>query len=153
MKATKISDDNERLVKLETVVGSFNERFDKLENTLVAVNNVLNSSKQTNWPLIFAAITVILSTVSILWFAAIRPITSDVDRSAIAAEKLATAVLIQNDKIADQKNEIVSLSSQVRQDRADIDYMQLHGTAQTSIRLGIIEYKLFGYNNGSLMLK
>jgi methyl-accepting chemotaxis protein len=90
------SNTGERIGKLETTVEGFHEQFRSMNATLEKIQDSLSSSKQTNWATVIAAIVLGLA----LWAAAIRPINNDVERQALAAEKIAEAVLVQNDKIS-----------------------------------------------------
>jgi methyl-accepting chemotaxis protein len=90
------SNTGERIGKLETTVEGFHEQFRSMNATLEKIQDSLSSSKQTNWATVIAAIVLGLA----LWAAAIRPINNDVERQSLAAEKIAEAVLVQNDKIS-----------------------------------------------------
>jgi hypothetical protein len=96
MDAMKISNTNERIGRLETEVEGFHDQFHSINLTLEKIQDSLSNSKQTNWATVIAAIVLGLA----LWAAAIRPINNDVERQSLAAEKIAEAVLIQNDKIS-----------------------------------------------------
>jgi hypothetical protein len=72
-----------------------------------------------------------------LWAAAIHPIAADVERSALAADKLAAAVLVQNDKINEARSDVSDLQLLIRVMQKDLDKI---ASENLDKRLALIEH-------------
>ena len=81
--------------KVESQIDTLTTGFVTLNAKVDKIFDVVNRSQKTDWNTIFAGCLVI----GALYAATIRPVENDVDRSNKTAEKLAEAVLVQNDKI------------------------------------------------------
>ena len=96
---------NERLTKVETEVAGIREEMSgmwrSIKDTKDAVDKVgqaIADSNKTDW-MTFATVGGLIITVVVgLYAAAIHPIAADVERGNRTADKLAEAVLIQNEK-------------------------------------------------------
>jgi outer membrane murein-binding lipoprotein Lpp len=93
----QIDKDNnhaERIGKLETAVTGINNQLDDITSLLRTMGNEISKSRRTDWSVVFAGALV----VGGLWAAAIHPISSDVERTSMAADRLAQAVVVQNER-------------------------------------------------------
>lgn len=89
----------ERIGVLESSVKGLYGEFTDIRGTLRTIQESISRSKETNWSVILAGIAIIGS----LWLAAIRPITQDIERQNITAKEIATAVLVKEEKITQQR--------------------------------------------------
>lgn len=99
----------ERLTKLESSSDSFQADLRDIKITLIKIQDSISVSTRTNWGVIFSGIAVLVG----IYAAAVRPIALDVERQQKEADKLAIAVLVQNEKINSIINDMVKISSQV----------------------------------------
>ena len=91
------SNHGERIGKLETAVAGIDHKLDDMTIVMRAVQNEFSKSRKTDWSVVWAGALV----AGALWAAAIRPVQSDVERTSAAADNLAKAVVVQNDKQSD----------------------------------------------------
>lgn len=120
----------ERLGRLETSVES-------LASSVKALADSYASSRQTNWGVVASFAVVVLA----LYAAAISPIHADVERAAAGAERLASAVLLQNDNIQKLQIEQALQHGDAERLRADFNAVRDQGSPITDKRLAILEYK------------
>jgi archaellum component FlaC len=131
-------DNNERIGRLETSVEGLQKQFDSFGKSLANIEHSISRGKETNWSVIFAGIAIVGS----LWLAAIRPITQDIERGNGAAKDIATAVLVKEEKITQQRIDFEKLSKDVSQLRELLTDTRLAGSPITDKRLTLIEFRL-----------
>ena len=90
---------NERLTKVETKVENIGIELEGMWKTLRAIQDAIGRTGKWDW-MTFVGIA---GLIMCLWAAAIHPISADVERAAASADKLAQAVLIQNEKFEAEK--------------------------------------------------
>lgn len=113
---------NERLTKVETQVASMNAELGGIWKTLRDIQDSLNKSQKTDWQTIFIGLTVI----GALYMSAIHPITADVERTGKAADKLAEAVIVQNDKASAEKIARIVADADADKRLALLEYQMNH---------------------------
>ena len=131
-------DNNERIGRLETSVEGLQKQFDSFGKSLANIEHSISRSKETNWTVIFSGIAIVGS----LWLAAIRPITQDIERGNGAAKDIATAVLVKEEKITQQRIDFEKLSKDVSQLRELLTDTRLADSPITDKRLTLIEFRL-----------
>jgi len=96
---------NERLTKVETEITGIREEMSGMWRALNSTKDsidklatIINQSNKTDWQTLVAIFGLIIVIGGAAYAAAIHPIISDVERGNKAAEQLADAVLIQNQK-------------------------------------------------------
>lgn len=131
-------DNNERIGRLETSVEGLQKQFDSFGKSLANIEHSISRGKETNWSVIFSGIAIVGS----LWLAAIRPITQDIERGNGAAKDIATAVLVKEEKITQQRIDFEKLSKDVSQLRELLTDTRLADSPITDKRLTLIEFRL-----------
>jgi hypothetical protein len=91
----------------------------------------------TFWMTFATMAGLLLTLIGCLWAAAIHPIAADVERSALAADKLAAAVLVQNDKINESRSYVSDLQLLIRVMQKDLDKIDSENLDK---RLALIEH-------------
>ena len=81
--------------KVESQIDTLTTGFVTLNAKVDKIFDAVNRSQRTDWQTIFAGLIV----VGALYASAIRPIENEVSRADLTSNKLADAVIIQNDKI------------------------------------------------------
>ena len=130
--------NNERIGRLETSVEGLQKQFDSFGKSLANIEHSILRGKETNWSVIFSGIAIVGS----LWLAAIRPITQDIERGNGAAKDIATAVLVKEEKITQQRIDFEKLSKDVSQLRELLTDTRLADSPITDKRLTLIEFRL-----------
>jgi tetrahydromethanopterin S-methyltransferase subunit G len=113
MEIMETNQGNERLTKVETKVDNITVELTGMWKALRDIQDSLNRSGKTDWMTLIALCGFLLTLIGCLWAAAIHPISADVERAAMSADKLATAVLIQNDKVASNASDLKALKADV----------------------------------------
>jgi len=132
------ANESERIGKLETAVEGIRADFDSLDRKVEKVLDAVNRSQRTDWQTIFAGLIVI----GALWASAIRPINADVEKQAVAAAKLAEAVLVQNKSIGELQVDLRGQSRDMASMEKDIDLIRQYGTPVTDKRITVLEYRM-----------
>ena len=139
------NDSNEgRLARAETEIKGFHDEmrgmWAAVKDTKDAVDKLataFSDSNKTDW-MTFATISgLVLTLIGCLWATAIHPIAADVERSALAADKLAAAVLVQNDKINESRSDVRDLQLLIRVMQNDLDKI---ASENLDKRLALIEH-------------
>lgn len=131
-------DVSERLGRLEAEFAAVTRDVGEIKTALGTIQDAVMRGQRTNWPVMIGASALLLS----LWAAAIRPLDNDLIRQQVSAERLATAVLIQNDKIASAEREATRQLVLIQTVIADVTYMREHGTPSADRRLALLEQKM-----------
>jgi prefoldin subunit 5 len=105
------NDHGQKIAALETSVKSLHGELGEIKAAVSSIATTLQNTRETNWATIFAGVAVLVSVIAALWAAAINPLNHDLDRLASEKEKLAEAVLVQNNKMQDLKDQVVELKS------------------------------------------
>lgn len=109
---------NERLTKVETQVASMNVELGGIWKALRDIQESLNKSQKTDWQTIFIG----LSIIGALYASAIRPIAADIARAGQTADKLAEAVLVQNEKADTEKIDRIKAEADADKRLALLEY-------------------------------
>ena len=136
---------NERLTKVETEVAGIREEMAGMWRAQTATKDavdklaaVISDSNKTDWMTFATVAGLVLTLVGCLWAAAIHPISDNVDRAAQAADKLATAVLVQNDKVSEAHADIRDLKLLAELEQKEIAKLTDEGSPVTITKLALL---------------
>lgn len=138
MNEIETNHGNERLTKVETEVSGIREEMVGMWRTLRDIQDSLNKANKTDWNTIFAGLVLL----GALWASAIHPISADMERTSRVADKIAEAVIIQNNRIDANDTQEKLTTAEVAALRTTVQYMNEHGTTGSDKRLAIIEMRL-----------
>lgn len=127
-----------RVSRLETVVGTIHEDLSDLKKEIKNLSDSLSKGSQTNWTLVFAGIALMGG----LYAAAIRPLTSEIERQDRDSNKLAEAVLLQNNKVGDLQLEMIKGTVEREALMEKVQTISDYGSPIADKRLTILEYRL-----------
>ena len=113
---------NERLTKVETQVIAMNNELTGISKTLRDIQDAVNKGQKTDWTVFLMA----LALIGTLWAAAIHPIAADIERSNKASERLAEAVIVQNDKASEERIERLKADAEADKRLALIEFQLTH---------------------------
>ena len=135
-----------RVSSLETSVGNLHEDLSGVKLELKNIATILGAKNKTDWSIILTAGILILG----FYAAAIRPMSADIDRESLNAEKLALAVLEQN-KVSNGIDHHQGIDeTNFTNLKNDVERLDRVGPALTDNRLSVIEEKM-GLPNRSAM--
>jgi hypothetical protein len=137
-QANQRNSNEERIGVLESSVKGLYNEFSEIRETLRRIQDAISRSKETNWGVILAGIAIVGS----LWLAAIRPITQDIERQTSTAKDIATAVLVKEEKITQQRIDFEKLSKDVTALQRDLADTRSTGAPFTDKRLALVEFEL-----------
>ena len=143
----------ERIGKLETAVNGIWAVLDKLQKGQDEIQHAISDSGKTNWSVLIAALGVLLSFGVVMWGAAIHPLNQDIERQSKNEDRIADAVIVQNDKwsisqeaqnakIQDLQTAVIKLVDWQDDVRVQLKRFDEQGSAVADKRLLLLEYQI-----------
>ena len=124
--------------KVESQIDTLTTGFVTLNAKVDKIFDVVNRSQKTDWQTIFAGLIV----VGALYASAIRPIENEVSRADLTANKLAEAVIVQNDKINELEITAKVQSIEIENGLSGLKEIIANGTPGADKRLTVLEKQL-----------
>jgi hypothetical protein len=124
--------------KVESQIDTLTTGFVTLNAKVDKIFDVVNRSQKTDWQTIFAGLIV----VGALYASAIRPIENEVSRADLTSNKLADAVIIQNDKINELEITAKVQSIEIENGLSGQKEIIANGTPGADKRLTVLEKQL-----------
>ena len=131
-----------RLTKVETKVDNITVELTGMWKSLRDIQDSINRANKTDWMTLATIGGLILTLIGCLYAAAIHPITADVERAAQSANKLAEAVLVQNEKFNTTETKVVLQNAQIDSIQEMLKNLNAHGTVDSDKRLSLLEARL-----------
>ena len=131
MSESSASTLSERVARLETGMTT-------ILHEIQALQGAFANSTRTNWGVIFAAVGLVMA----VWAAAIHPLNEDMARNENNANKLAEAVLKQNEAIGSLTTGREINIDRIAKINADMERIRNEGSPITDRRLAVTEYRL-----------
>ena len=124
--------------KVESQIDTLTTGFVTLNAKVDKIFDVVNRSQRTDWQTVFAGLIV----VGALYASAIRPIENEVSRADLTANKLAEAVIVQNDKINELEITAKVQSIEIENGLSGLKEIIANGTPGADERLTVLEKQL-----------
>ncbi len=127
---------------LRAIVDSVKERDEKIDRSLGEIYKAVNSVQRTNWPSIWAGLTVLVAVTSGLWVMQTRPLEDGMARLERVTETLATNARDSQAQQQRLNDELVEEKTKHEVTANEVDAIYRIGSPITRERLAVLEYQV-----------
>ncbi len=127
---------------LRAIVDSVKERDEKIDKSLGEIYKAVNSVQRTNWPSIWAGLTVLVAVTSGLWMMQTRPLEDGMARLERVTETLATNARDSQAQQQRLNDELVEVKTKHEVTANEVDAIYRNGSPITRERMAVLEYQV-----------